>query len=116
MQANAMHGHAAVLRPLDDHAHVAEGLDGRQRVFAFEETFHLGSPLGQRAEHDRTVGNRLVARYAHTSGQAAARLGQINEIVVMHGVHIGPAGQDFAEVLAGYTGASEHAQQLMPVP
>ncbi|MNR56010.1 hypothetical protein D3C85_1764970 [compost metagenome] len=53
-----------MVRAFDDHAHVAKGLQGGQGVFALEEAFDLGSTFGQRAEHDRAMGNRLVARYA----------------------------------------------------
>ena len=116
VQANAMDGDAAVLRPLDHHSHVAERLDGCQCVLALEEALHFGGAFGQGAEHDRAMGDRLVARYPDGSGQAAARLGQINQVVVVHGVHIGPTGQDFAEMLTGYPGARENAQQLVPVP
>ncbi|MNQ68424.1 hypothetical protein D3C85_829770 [compost metagenome] len=115
VQADAVHGDAAVVRAFDDHAHVAERLDGGQGVLAFEEAFHLGGTLGQRAEHDRAVGDGLVARNADPSVQAAARLGQENQVVGMHGVHIGPTGQNFAEMLTGDAGAGEHAQQSMPV-
>ncbi|MNF75375.1 hypothetical protein D3C84_574390 [compost metagenome] len=116
MQADTVDGHAAVVRPFDDHAHVAEGLQGRQGVFALEEAFDFGGAFGQGAEHDRTVGNGLVARHADASGKLATRLRQVNQVVVVHGVHIGPTGQDFAEMLAGEAGAGEHAQQLMPIP
>ncbi|MCY1226553.1 hypothetical protein D9M72_387880 [compost metagenome] len=116
MQADAVDGDAAVVRPFDDHAHVTEGLQGRQGVFALEEAFDFGHAFSQGAEHDGTVGNGLVARYADASGEFATRLRQVNQIIVVHGVHIGPAGQDFAEMLAGEAGAGEHAQQFMPVP
>ncbi|MCY1425077.1 hypothetical protein D9M71_408560 [compost metagenome] len=62
------------------------------------------------------MGNGLVARYANASGEAATRLGQVNQVIVVHGVHIGPLGQDFAEVLTGNPGAREDAHQLLPVP
>ncbi len=111
-----MNSHAAVVRALDDHTHVTECLQGRQGILALEETFDFGRAFGQRAEHDRTVGNRLVARYADSPGQAATRLGQENQIVGVHSVHIGPAGQDFTEMLAGNPCAGEYTQQLVPVP
>lgn len=111
-----MNGHTAMVRALDDHPHVTKRLQGRQGVLTLEEAFDFGRAFGQRAEHDRTVGNRLVARYADSPGQAATRLGQENQIVGVHSVHIGPAGQDFTEMLAGNACAGEYPQQLMPVP
>ncbi|MCY1420427.1 hypothetical protein D9M71_360480 [compost metagenome] len=100
----------------DDHTHVTECLQGCQRIFAFEEAFDLGSTFGQRAEHDRAMGNRLVARYTDPPVQAATRLGLENQIVGVHSVHIGPAGQDFTEMLAGNPCAGEYTQQLVPIP
>ncbi len=61
------------------------------------------------------MGNRLVARYAQPSRQAAARIGQEDQIIGMHNVHIGSASQYFAEMFPGGAGASEHAEQLVPV-
>ncbi|MNV12493.1 hypothetical protein D3C71_1030990 [compost metagenome] len=116
VQANAVNGHATVVRTFDHDAHVTERLQGRQGVFALEEAFDFGNAFGQGAEHDRTVGNRFVTWYANPTGQAATRLSQENQIVGIHSVHIGPAGQDFTEMLAGNPGASENAQQLVPIP
>ena len=116
MQADAMDGHAAVVRAFDDHAHVAECLQRGQGIFAFEEAFDLGSAFSQRAQHDRTVRNGFVTGDADTSGQAATGFCQENQIGRVHSVHIGPAGQNFAEMFAGHAGAGEHAQQLMPIP
>src|SRR3546814_17460873 len=70
----------------------------------------------QGAEHDRTVGNRFIARYTNTPTQGATRLCQENQIVGVHSVHIGPTGQDFTEMLAGHPGARETAQPWVPVP
>ena len=116
MQANPVNGHATMMRTLDDHAHIAERLQSRQGVFTLEKALDLGGAFSQRAEHDRAVGDRLVARNANTPGEFAARISQKNQIIRVHSVHIGPAGQNFAEMLTGHAGAGENAQQLMPIP
>ncbi|VVN75392.1 hypothetical protein PS685_05270 [Pseudomonas fluorescens] len=46
MQADAVNGHATVVRTFDHHTHVAEGLQGRQGVFALEEAFDFGDAAG----------------------------------------------------------------------
>ena len=61
------------------------------------------------------MGDGLVARYADTAGNFATRHGQINQVGIVHSVHIGPAGQDFAEVFTGHAGAGKHAEQMMPI-
>ena len=105
-----MDGHAAILRAFDHNTHVTERLQGCQRVFTFEETLDFGRAFGQRAEHDRAVGNRFVAWNADTSANASTRISQENQVVGVHSVHISPAGKDFTEMLASNTGASEYAQ------
>jgi len=46
-------------------AHRLKGAHRRQTILAFQKTADLGRPLRQRAEHNRAVRNRLVARHAH---------------------------------------------------
>ena len=115
MQADAMDGDATMLRTFDNHAHVAKGLQSRQGVFALKETFDLSGAFGQRAKHDRAVRNGFVARNTNPARQAAARLGEVNQIIRMHSVHISPAGQNFAEMLTCYPSAGKHAQHVMSV-
>lgn len=50
------------------------------------------------------------------SAGMTARQGQVDQVVIVHGIHIGPTGQYLAEMLTGNAGAGEYAQQLMPVP
>ena len=116
VQANAMNGHATMMRALNHHAHVTERLQRRQGIFTLKETFHFGRTFSQRAEHDRAVGNGFVAWYANSASYLTTRICQKNQIVGIHSVHICPAGQDFTEMLAGNPGAREDAQQLMPIP
>ena len=104
-----------MMRPLDNHPHVTKGLQGSQGIFTLEETLDFGSPLGKRAEHDRTVRDGLVARNPDTALDATTRLGKKDQIVVMHGVHIGPTGQDFTEMFTGYPGTGKHPEQVMTI-
>ena len=103
------------MRTLDDDAHVPERLNGRQSIFAFQEAFDFRHALGKGAEHDRAMRNGFVAWHTQMAGQAAARVGEENEVIGMHNVHIGSASQYFAEMFPGSLGASENAQQLVPV-
>ena len=47
MQADAMNGHTTVMWALNHHPHITEGLNGRQGILTFQETFHLGSTLSE---------------------------------------------------------------------
>src|SRR5690606_30999331 len=115
VQADAVNGYPTMMRPLDNHPHVTKGLQGSQGIFTLEETLDFGSPLGKRAEHDRTVRDGLVARNPDTALDATTRLGKKDQIVVMHGVHIGPTGQDFTEMFTGYPGTGKHPEQVMTI-
>ena len=111
-----MNGHAPMVRALDHHAHVAKGLQGRQGVLTLKEAFHLGHTLGQRAQHDRAMRDRLVTRHADAPAQAATRAGDEGQIIGVHcGFHIGPACEDLAEMFTRHPCPGEHAQQLMAV-
>src|SRR5690606_40747403 len=104
MQPHTMYGHATLIRAFDYHAHITERLDGGQRVFALEKAFDLCGSLGQRAEHDRTVGNGFVAWHTQLASQAAAGVGEEDQVIGMHNVHIGSASQYFAEMFPGSSG------------
>ena len=62
------------VRPFNGHAHVAERLQGRQAILAFKEAFHFCDTVGERAQHDGSVGNGFVARYAYLAGNPTAGL------------------------------------------
>ena len=110
-----MDGHPPLLRAFDDHTHVTERLNRGEGVFTFEKTLDFGGPFRQGTQHDGTMRNGFVAWDTQMAGQAAARVGEENEVIGMHNVHIGSASQYFAEMFPGSPGAREHAQQPVPV-
>src|SRR5690606_40278830 len=59
---------------------------------------------------------RFSRDWSQTCALPISRLCQENQVVGVHSVHISPAGQDFTEMFAGNPGASEYAQQLVPIP
>src|SRR5690606_39722852 len=63
----------------------------------------------------RTVGNGFVAWHTQLASQAAAGVGEEDQVIGMHNVHIGSASQYFAEMFPGSSGARAYAQQGMPV-
>ena len=75
VQADAMNGYSPMVRPFDDHTHVAERLQGRKTVLAFQKTLDLGHTFGDGAEHDRAVGDGLVTRNADTTLYAGTGIG-----------------------------------------
>ncbi len=111
MQPHAMNGHTPMVRTFDHHAHVAKRLQGRQGIFALKETFDLSHTLSQRTQHDRPMGDRLVARHPNAPAQAATRFGEEGQLISGHsGFHVGPARQDLAEMLTRHPRTGKHAQ------
>ena len=80
MQADAVYRDPALVGTVDAYAHDAERLEGGQAVFPFQETADGGHPLGQRAEHDRPVGNGFVARNPQAAAEGAAGFDDESEI------------------------------------
>jgi len=64
---------AAVFGADDPGAHRAQRGRGCQHVLAFEEPRYLGAADGERAEHQRAVRNRFVARHPDRAGQRRRR-------------------------------------------
>ena len=62
VQPHATDGHFTVLGSLDVHAHGAKSRHRGQGILALEKSADTGGALGNRAEHDRAVGDRLVPR------------------------------------------------------
>jgi hypothetical protein len=60
------------LRTLDTDAESLESAQSRQAVLASEEAGDLGVPFGDAAQHESTMGDRLVARYGDFTGDAFA--------------------------------------------
>ncbi len=71
--AHAMDAPNSVSLALDGRAHLAHRLRGGEHVLALQQAGNARFAHGQRAEHDRTVADRLVAGHADTSGQRTAR-------------------------------------------
>src|SRR5690606_13379334 len=115
VQADTVDGDAPMVRPFDNHAHVAECLQGGKAVLTFQEALHFSHTFSQGAEHDGTVGNGLVAGYTDTTMYAGT--GADNEVdrLSLHGFHISPAGQNLAEMLARGSGSGEYAQQSVGI-
>jgi len=57
-----MHQDPALARALDGHPHATEGGQGGQGVLALQEPGDPSLALGQGPEHDRAMGDGLVAR------------------------------------------------------
>ncbi len=70
----AVHAHLACSRPLDAHAERLQRAQRRQAVLAGEKARDLGLALGDAAEHQRAMRDRLVAGHRELAGDLAARL------------------------------------------
>ena len=75
MQAHPVDDADAVRRRLDAHAEPTEDRRGRARVLALEEALDAGRALGDRAQHDRAVADRLVAGHRQFAAQGRTRRG-----------------------------------------
>ena len=83
VHADAVHGNAPLVRPFDGHAHLAKRLQGGEAVLPFQKALHFGHAFGQGAQHDRAMGDRLVARHANAPGHAATGRGPEGELAVL---------------------------------
>ncbi len=115
VQTNAIDSHATMMRAFNHHTHVTECLQSCQAVFAFQEAFDLGHTLSQGAEHDRAMGNGLVTGHADTAVDLAAGAGNEVEFLSLHRFHVGPAGQNSAEMLSCRLGSGKHTEQRVGV-
>src|SRR5690606_22207790 len=99
----------------DDDSHIAKSLQGGQAVLSLKETLHLRDALSERAQHDGTVGNRLVARHPDSALHRTARLQMIGHLSSIHSRDVGFSFQYFVEVLPRSLSPREHAQQHLSV-
>src|SRR5205807_166086 len=73
--ADAANMPGAVAGALDDGAQRAHGGRGVEDILAFEQTGDLRLAHGERAEDERTVRDRLVARHADAARPTSPRRG-----------------------------------------
>jgi hypothetical protein len=69
------------LRPLDAYSHRLQCAQRRQAVLASQEASDFGVTLGNPAEHQRTMRDRLVTRYGELARDTATWL----HSVISHG-------------------------------
>ena len=84
VQTDAVNGDPAIDGTLDDHAHGLESLHRRETILRLQKTADTGRTLGQRAQHDGTMRNGLVARNPRLAPQSAAGLNLESDLVVIH--------------------------------
>ena len=88
----------AVVEPLDARAELLHRRDRREGVGAGAEAVDLDRPVGERAEHDRAVRDRLVARRRDLADERARRRdAQDVAVVVRHGAASPASGVAIAE-------------------
>ena len=74
VQTDTVYSDRAVVTDLDRHTHLAEAVDGGQTILAHQEAGDVGHAVGQRAQHDRAVRDRLVTRHRDRAVQAGGRM------------------------------------------
>ena len=83
--ADAMHPPGALAGPLDGRPQGAHRLAGIDDVLAFEQALDAGLAHRQRAQNERAVRDRLVARHAHAPLQAGRAAGGKRRDGLVHG-------------------------------
>ena len=60
MHTDTFYGHLSVMRTIDLDAHIAKGTQGGKAVLTFEKATDLCHSIGQGAQHDSAMGDRLI--------------------------------------------------------
>src|SRR3546814_11039590 len=92
LHADAPDPPVALPQALDLGAHGPHGGGGAQHILALQQAGHPGRADAQRAENQRPVRNRLVARHGDAAAEGLARAGMIRAGGLIGGGSHGRAG------------------------